>query len=172
MKEFKSFAHVSKLLGLGLKKPESEATVPTSAIVGAINLSGSTEGRAIVHSGNLNTSREIAKHVEQSSENQASSAQNFSSKFESTPGAIDPLQPFKGIECDDQFQTYVTRKDREIPVLVEIASFRNPDGIDRRWAGEQMDDGEVIFGSCFDLHGVFIDLSPEELERIEREFRA
>lgn len=35
MKEFTDFSHVAKLLGLGLKEPEAEVTVPTSAIVGA-----------------------------------------------------------------------------------------------------------------------------------------
>lgn len=105
MKQFKSFSHVAKLLGL--KEPQAEGTVPTSAIVG-----------------------------------------------------------------DQHFQTSVNRRDKDVPVLVEIKSFCRPDGIDRRFAGEQMDDGEVIFGNCFTLQGEYIDLSPEEVERIEREFRS
>lgn len=107
MKQFKSFSHVSKLLGLGLKEPTPEAAVPTAAIVG-----------------------------------------------------------------EQPFETSVVRRDLDIPVLVEIKHFRRPDGIDRRWAGEQMDDGEVIFGNCFTLQGEYIDLTPEEVERIEREFRS
>lgn len=112
MKQFKSFSHVAKLLGLGLKEPQAEATVPTSAIV----------ARSAIR------------------------------------------EPY--------FQTSITRKDQDIDVLVEIVSMRKPDGIDRRFAGEQMDDGEVIFGNCFTLQGEYISLSDEEVSRIEKEFRS
>lgn len=135
MKQFLSFSHVAKLLGLGLKEPEIR----------------------------------IEKMVSGDSIEECHEKLGIPSKKEPVPEATVPTSAIVG---DQHFQTTVTRRDLDIPVLVEIKSFRRPDGIDRRWAGEQMDEGEVIFGNCFTLTGEYIDLSPEEVERIEREFRS
>lgn len=81
-----------------------------------------------------------------------------------------PIFGFHDLESNDLFGTYVVIDNVETEVLVEIKSFLRPDGIDRRWAGEQMDSGEVELGHCFSLRGIYVNLSPEERDRIETDF--
>lgn len=76
--------------------------------------------------------------------------------FEPIEGPIDFGNPFAGRERPDLLGTYVTRDDRETEILVEIK--------------ENDPDTGAVLGNAFTLRGGYIELSPEEAERITREF--
>lgn len=69
---------------------------------------------------------------------------------------IDPKKPFGDLEDQNLFGSYVTRNDRDVAVLIEILDFNDDEG--------------VVLGSAFTPTGIYIELSPDEETRIEKEF--